>query len=157
MSYAETTTVPFERSVSEIVTLIKAHGAAQIGQFEGDDAFTIWFTLADRMIRFGLPIPALAEMPQYDGRRRALTKDQRLAKLAQARKSRGRALLLVIKAKLESVESGIETVEQAFLANVVMAGGRTVYEHIAEPIALQYAGGAPDPALGLLPPPRGDA
>jgi hypothetical protein len=156
MGYAETTTVPFERSVSEIVTLIKTHGAAQIGQFEGEDAFTIWFTLADRMIRFHLPIPALAEMPIRDGRQVTLTREQRSKRLAQARRTCGRALLLVIKAKLKSVESGIETVEQAFLANVVMGGGRTVYEHIAAPIALQYQGGSPDPSLGLLPPPRSE-
>lgn len=139
MSYAETTKVPFERSVSEIITLIKRGGAMQIGQFEGDDFFAIQFKLADRLIRFHVPVPQTAATE---------------AKLAQAHRQRGRALLLVIKAKLESVESGIETVEQAFLANVVMADGQTVWDRVARPIALEYEGGGPTPALGLLPPPK---
>ncbi len=63
---------------------------------------------------------------------------------------RGRALLLVIKAKLESVESGIETLEQAFLAHVVMANGQTVYERISEGIALEYLTGVPNTVAGLL-------
>lgn len=58
----------------------------------------------------------------------------------QARRQRGRALLLVIKAKLESIETGIETTEQAFLANVVLPGNATVHERIAPAIAAYYAG-----------------
>ena len=157
MSYATKTEVAFEKSVAEIITLIKRHGAMQVGQFEGDDFFAIQFSLADRAIRFRLPIPALAEMPKYDGRRNALSSAQRLDRLAQARQSRGRALLLVIKAKLESVESGIETVEQAFLANVVMADGATVYDRVSGPIALEYQTGRPNASAGLLPPPEARA
>lgn len=153
MTYAAATSVAFEKSIAEIITLIKRHGAMQIGQFEGDDFFGIQFNLADRMIRFRLPIPALAEMPTHNGRREMLSVDQRRDKLAQARRSRGRALLLVIKAKLESVESGIETVEQAFLANVVMADGMTVHERISAPIALEYETGRPSATCGLLPAP----
>lgn len=63
--------------------------------------------------------------------------------MEQAHRQKARALLLVIKAKLESVESGVETFEQAFLPNVVMADGATVYERIAAPIADEYRTGAP--------------
>lgn len=143
MAYAETTSVAFEKSVAEIIGLIKRHGAAQIGQFEGEDYFAIQFIIEDRLIRFKLPIPALAEIPTHDGRGRTIAFAQRQAKLDQARRSKGRALLLVIKAKLESVESGIETVEQAFLANVVMANGETVYDRISRPIAIEYETGQP--------------
>lgn len=143
MAYAETTSVAFEKSVAEIIGLIKRHGALNIGQFEGEDYFAIQFVISDRLIRFRLPIPSLTEMPTHDGRRNTLTVAQRQGKLDQARRSKGRALLLVIKAKLESVESGIETVEQAFLANVVMANGETVYDRIHRPIALEYETGKP--------------
>lgn len=155
MAYAETTSVPFERSISEIITTIKGHGAAQIGQFEGEDFFAVQFSIADRLIRFRLPLSALSEVPTHDGRRRTLDRNQRLTRLDQLRRSRGRALLLVIKAKLESVESGIETIEQAFLANVVMADGATVWERVSGPIALEYKEGAPNQALGFLPAPGG--
>jgi len=51
-------------------------------------------------------------------------------------------MLLVIKAKFESVESGVETFEQAFLANVVTSSRLTVYERIAEDLAVEYQTGA---------------
>lgn len=153
MAYAEKTEVAFEKSIAEIIGLIKRHKATQIGQFEGEDDFAIQFNLAERLIRFRLPLPALSEMPTRNGNNVTLTASQRWDRLAQAKRSRARALLLVIKAKLESVESGIETTEQAFLANVVMADGFTVYERIAQPIALEYQTGKPSASAGLLPPP----
>lgn len=150
MSYAESTNVPFERSIFEIVTMIKRAGAQQIGQMDDDAFYAIQFSLADRMIRFRLPLPSINDMPLRNGRNQALTAIQRRDRLAQAKRSKARALMLVIKAKLESVESGIETIEQAFLANVVMADGATVYDRIAKPIALEYQSGRPDGVAGLL-------
>lgn len=136
MAYAERTEVPFDRSIAEILKVVRKAGAEQIGQFEGSGTFAVQFTLGSRMIRFRVPIA-----------------DAKSRNPEQFRRQRARALLLVIKAKLESVESGIETVEQAFLANVVMADGATVYERIAEPIALEYHSGRPNATQGLLPPP----
>lgn len=150
MAYAEGTTVPFDKSVSEIVTLVRKAGAEQIGQMEDVGYFTVGFRLADRLIRFRVDFPSLDQMPKFDGRQRMLTPAQRQDRLTQAKRQRGRALLLVIKAKLESVESGIETIEQAFLANVVMSDGRTVYERVAEPMALEYREGRPSAVAGLL-------
>lgn len=131
MSYGDYTKVPFDRTVSEIVTMLRKRGAGQIFQGEDGDMFAIQFSLSDRMIRFRLSLS--------DGR-----------PSKQRRRQRGRALLLVIKAKLESVDSGIETIEQAFLANVVMSDGKTVYERVAEPMALEYREGRPTAVAGLL-------
>lgn len=150
MAFAETTTVPFEKSVSEIVAMLKRAGASQIGQMDDDRFYAIQFTLDNRMIRFRLPLPPLDDMPRVNGRNQALTLAQRKERLAQVHRSRARALLLVIKAKLESVESKIETVEQAFLANVVMSDGATVYDRISGPIALEYSSGKVSPVVGLL-------
>jgi len=42
-----------------------------------------------------------------------------------------RALLLAVKSKLESVESGIETFDEAFFAHIVIPGkGRTIGQEI---------------------------
>lgn len=153
MAYAETTSVPFEKSIMEIMTLIRRAGAEQVGQMEDPRWFAVQFTLGNRMIRFLVPFPSIEEMPKYDGRRATLSQEKRKAKLEQAKRQRGRALMLVIKAKLESVESGIETIEQAFLANVVMSDGLTVYERISEGLALEYKTGRPNAMQGLLPPP----
>lgn len=150
MAYAETTTVAFEKSVSEIIMAVRKAGAGQIGQFEGPDYYAVQFVLGDRLIRFRLPFPSLDTIPKRGGNNIGYTNSQRLAKLEQRKRQRGRAMLLVIKAKLESVESGIETLEQAFLAHVVMSDGKTVYERIAEPIALEYSAGRPSSGDGLL-------
>lgn len=157
MSYAENTSVAFERSIGEIVSLVKRAGAQQIGQFEGEDQFAIQFVLDNRLIRFRLPFPRLDQMPTRNGNNVMLTAAQRKDRLDQRIRQRGRALLLVIKAKIESVESGIETIEQAFLAHVVMLNGETVYERISKPLALEYETGKPNAAMGLLPPPAGAA
>lgn len=49
-----------------------------------------------------------------------------------------RALLLVIKAKLEAVASGISIFEDEFLANVVLPDGRLVGQEVREKIANAY-------------------
>lgn len=155
MAYAETTSVAFEKSVGEIVALVKRAGAMQVAQQDMEDSYTIAFRLDDRLIKFRLPLPMLDQIPTRDGRGSALSAQARQSKLDQAKRQKGRALLLVIKAKLESVESGIETIEQAFLANVVLSDGMTVYERVSQPIAIEYQQGRPDTTIGLLPPPGG--
>lgn len=147
MAYAENTTVPLEKSIAEIISLVKKAGASQIGQMEGEDSFVIIFRLDDRQPRFRVPLPAWDEMPEYNGRRERLDKVKRQSMAQKAAMQRGRALMLVIKAKLESVESGVETFEQAFLGNVVLADGDTVYERMQRPIALEYQTGKVQPLM----------
>ncbi len=119
MAFAETTKVPFDRTVSEILTLIRKNGADRIAQAEEPGKFVVQCFINDRLLRFSIEVP---ESPQ-------------------ARRQRGRALLLVIKAKFESVVSGVETFEQAFLANVVMPGGQTVYDQTKPQIEDAYTTG----------------
>ena len=121
MAYAERTQVPFDKTVRDIMDLVRKAGAAQVGHMEEPDGLTVLFALADRQIRF-----------------RVAWEDTPISK-----RQRARALLLVVKAKLESVASGVETFEQAFLANIVMADGQTVHERVASDMALEYRSGEP--------------
>jgi hypothetical protein len=52
------------------------------------------------------------------------------ARTEAATRQRWRSLVLVLKAKLEAVESGISTLEAEFLANVVMPNGQTIGQSI---------------------------
>lgn len=52
--------------------------------------------------------------------------------------SAGVALALVIKAKLEAVESGISIFEDEFMANIVLPDGQSVSEFMRPQIALAY-------------------
>ena len=54
-------------------------------------------------------------------------------------RKRWRALLLIIRAKLEAVESGITTLESEFLANIVLPDGGTVGQWLAPQIDAAYA------------------
>jgi len=65
-------------------------------------------------------------------------------KAAQERRRRWRALLLVIKAKLEAVSSGISTLEREFLADVVLPNSKTVSEWLGPQMqALHQSGQMP--------------
>jgi hypothetical protein len=135
--YAEKTKVPVVQTRSEIEQLLERHKAKQYGTAVDYDQLTarVQFRLHDRIVRF---IIALPDPKKLTGRQRFET----------AERQKWRALLLVIKAKLESVENSIETFEQAFLANVVMPNDRTVAEIMAPLIAESYKGGRMPKALG---------
>jgi hypothetical protein len=147
MAYAENTSVPVEKSLGEIVTLVKKAGAQRVAQMEDVGELAIQFFLNERMLRFRVKLPTLEDMPIRDGRNSLLSPKQRNDRAAAACRQKARALLLVIKAKLESVESNVESFDEAFLANVVMSDGMTVYERIGEPLALEYQSGKPVPML----------
>ena len=51
------------------------------------------------------------------------------------------ALALVVKAKLEAVQSGIVGFEDEFMAHIVMPDGKTVAEHARPLIASAYETG----------------
>lgn len=125
--YAENTTVAAEKSRAQIEVLIRRYRAAGfVSGYDGRRAFVL-FRLADRQIRFDLQLPDATDsmFARVPGRRRQ-------QKVEQEERRLWRSLLLVIKSKLESTESGIETVEEAFLAQTVMGDGTTVGQWAAE-------------------------
>jgi hypothetical protein len=141
MAYAETTEIAVEKSVAEIIGLVRKGGADRIAQVEEPAGFAIQFFLNDRMLRFRIRWPTFDEVPQRLGNGQWRDDRKRLAALEQRKKQRARALLLVIKAKLESVESQVETFEEAFLANIVMPEGQTVGDMALPVIATAYLDG----------------
>jgi hypothetical protein len=150
MAYAENTTVPVEKSLTEISTLIKKAGGARIAQMEDTDALAVQFFLSERMLRFRVPIPTAETLPRHnDGNNRYIEVplSTRQKKADAIRRQRARALLLVIKAKLESVESGVESFDEAFLPNIVMSDGKTVWDRVGAPLALEYESGKTMPFL----------
>lgn len=73
----------------------------------------ISFRFKERRIRLDVPMPTEAEAGSK-------------ARHEAATRQRWRALLLVLKAKLEAVASGISTLEHEFLADIVTDSGQTV-------------------------------
>ena len=142
MAYAENTEISVEKSIGEIVGLIKKAGADRIAQVEEPGRIAIQFFMSDRLLRFTVRLPTLAEGPQVDRHRYTLSEAQKVKKRDQRHRQRARALLLVIKAKLESVESGVESFDEAFLANIVTPGGATAGDWLIPQIEEGYRIGA---------------
>lgn len=68
----------------------------------------------------------------------------------QACRQRWRALLLVIKAKLEATECGISSFESEFMANIVLPDGTTAGDFMLPQIAEVYKNGTMPPMLPML-------
>lgn len=133
--YAENTSVSADRSRADIERELVRYGASGFGyswekrevalsrypgygpKTEQRMFATIVFQFKERRIRLDLPMPTEREAGTVQ-------------KAEQAQRQRWRALLLVIKAKLEAVESGISTLEHEFLANIVTDSGRTIGETV---------------------------
>lgn len=122
MPYATETKVPVERTRVEIEQLVAKYKASQyaVGIDHQTRRARVEFVIGRRRVRFEIPLPP--------------------ADQAQKMRSRWRALLLCIKAKLEAVDSGIESFDEAFLAHVVMPDGRRFGEITIPQIDFQEHG-----------------
>jgi hypothetical protein len=121
MSYAEGTSVPVERSRGELSRILERHGASDFMTGEVDGKAQVLFKHGDRRIRFQVPLDQGEPVKK-------LTPARLEASYQQERRRLWRALVLTVKARFEAVESGVETLEQAFLAHVVVNGGKTFGE-----------------------------
>lgn len=138
--YAAKTEVSPEKTRVEIERTLSRYGATAMMIAVASGKAMVTFEASDRRVRFSLTLPKIEPG----------TRPGQAKRIDQTIRSRWRGLLLCIKAKLESVESGIETFEEAFFAHVVMPDGSTVYESAREMVALSYQ---TDTMQALLPGP----
>lgn len=141
--YAGNTAVTVERSKAEIEKLVSKYGATQFYSGWSAGSAVIGFTVKDRMVKFILPLPQReAEEFTMDPRGRNRKRTPILADRAweQACRTRWRALFLVIKAKLEAVESKITTFQDEFLAHIILADGKTVGQWLDPQLEEVYSG-----------------
>lgn len=152
MAYAKDTSVSVDVTQMEIKRTLKRAGATAIVDGWFGDRATVAFEMSGRRVRFDLTMPEQREFRTTDGGK-ARTDAAMEKAYQQALRSRWRGLLLVIKAKLEAIESGIVSFDQEFLAHISLPTGETVGERTIPQIADAYAG---RPMPPLLPPPRGE-
>lgn len=145
--YATETSVSVGASKAEIERIIERYGATQFMSGWSAEQAVIAFTMEDRQVRFILPMPAREEKRFTHHARGPRTPEAALKEWEQACRQRWRALALVVKAKLEAVDSGISVFEDEFMANIVLPGGRTVSEEIRPRIAQAYATNTLQPLL----------
>lgn len=135
MTYAADSKVPVERSRSEIERTLMRYGATGFAYGMESSRAMIGFQTKERRIRFVLPLAAPGNCT--------------VKQSEQFVRSRWRALLLSIKAKLEAVESGIETFDEAFMSHIVMPNGQTMAEHSLPYIKEAYSTGKMPPLLSF--------
>ncbi len=146
--YAENTSVPVERSRAEVEHVLSRYGATGFGYSWERRAVAITptptygprtemlvFQVATRRVRLDVPMPTQREAGSEK-------------KAEAAARQRWRAVVLVIKAKLEAVESGISTLEAEFLANIVTESGRTIGEVVLPRLSEACASGRLLPGAG---------
>lgn len=155
-AYAAGTEVSVEKSEAEIKATLRRYGASAIGIMEGQARAQVVFELNDRRIVMTMALPKRDEKrfthgyPAKGSRTSTvkLSDDAAYKKWEQACRQKWRALNLCIKAKLESVDAGIETFEDAFLAHVMLPTGETMGQWAKRPENLPAAlEGRPMPPL----------
>lgn len=149
MAYAENTSVSTDKSKAEIERTLTRYGAEQFIHGWDQERAMIGFRMQGRFIKMTLPLPRKDD-PEFrktpSGRRRR-DDDATYKAWKQACRQRWRALALVIKAKLEAVESGITTFEEEFLAHISLPDGGTVGDFMLPQVAVAYETGTMPPLL----------
>ncbi len=132
--FATGTKVPVAKTATELDRLLAKHGATQRATFQDDENHTgsVQFRLADYVVRITMSSAPVGKKPQD---------------VEQAARETWRRLLLLVKAKLEIVASGMSTVEREFLADVLLPQGDTVHDRFATPLRQNYLSGGILPSL----------
>lgn len=150
MAYAQGTEVTVGRSQDELRTVLRKYGAEGLAIAEAPGLGVVEFMAQGRRIRFRVPMAAAddADIRVTKGGVRRSPAQVKSALAAEERR-RWRALVLVVKSKLEAVATGIVTFEDEFLAQTVLPDGSTVGESVAEPIRRAYIEGHVRPLLAI--------
>ena len=121
--YAEGTAVSVNASQGEIAGILMAHGVRKQGWMSSPEGDELMFELGGHSFRFRILKPTLTEIYQLYPNARDSN-----AKLDAEWRRRWRANVLLLKAKLEFIDSGDTTLERELLPYMLTAGGQTVAE-----------------------------
>lgn len=139
--YADRTEVTEQKSRQEIENVILRYGATAFAYATRNHESYVMFELNHRRLKFVVEMPADEQaFNRTPGGKLRNTEGSKKA-LEQEKRRKWRALALAIKAKLESVRSGISSFEEEFLANIVMPNGETVAQWATPQIAEAYRTG----------------
>lgn len=160
MAYATNTSVSVERSRNELEKILSKYGAKGFRygwqEIDGQRIEAIEFDTSSRRVRFSLklPVSTAKEFVYTPAGQQKRSAPQRQKAWEQACRSKWRALILCVKAKLEAVEAGISEFESEFMAWVVdPVSNRTVGELMMPQLADRYSGKAGFLRLPGLPGP----
>jgi hypothetical protein len=138
--YASQTSVSPDRSRAEIEKTLTRYGATGFMYGWSERGAVIGFMMRGKQYKCLLELESKHKYQVSEkGRRRGSAQAQ--GAWEQATRQRWRALALVIKAKLEAVESTISTVETEFLPWMVLPNGETVGQWMGPQLDVIYQSG----------------
>ena len=161
--YAKGTKVTVEKSRAEIERTLRRYGASSFAyawdEAEDDQAESsavVYFKYNGKAVRFDLTLPAVEDFRYTPSRKWEREDDHVQEEWEKGCRQRWRALALVIKAKLEAIDSGITTFDTEFLPHIMLPGGQTVADTILPQIdeAYEQGGGVPRLIAEKTPPER---
>lgn len=143
--YAETTTVSVQKSQQEVQHVLMRQGADQvILAWDADMGAAVRFRMSGHYAQLVVPPPSERRMkelklrfPSWDETRRREQEERRC----------WRALLLLVKAKLEAIASGITSMEREFMPDLLLSDGRRLEAWAGPILAEMYESGS----MPLLP------
>ena len=120
--YAKNTSVSVSKSKDEIERMILRFGAKKfITGIDGNRAF-VCFVYEDRAIKREIELPPQSDYEMTPARKKKRAREDMIRCWEQACQQKWRALALSIKGKLVSINEGIATFEDEFLAYTFLAG-----------------------------------
>ena len=148
--YASNTTVSMDRTIEQIRLTIERYGYTISSWVPGWDNETktevLMFKIEGRLLCYRFPMLEVEDFLRTPtGRKRARSAAQKA--YDQAKRQRWRAVLLSVKSRLEEIESGITTFEQAFLGQTMLPNGQTVAQWMEPQLAEVYLNGRMPPLL----------
>ena len=146
--YAANTNVSSERSKTEIERTLRRYGAEEFVSGWDANQAVIMFKMQNRRIRMYVPMPDKNDFRKtINGRERH---NEYLIEKSweQAGRQRWRAIAIVIKAKMEYVHSGMKTIEEEFMSDIVMPNGKNLGAWVVPQIAEAYEKKKMPPLLG---------
>lgn len=150
--YAEGTSVPVDRSLTQLQQLIERFGADQFALVTAPKRAVIGFSYRGRAVRYELQLPDKMD-PRFfktpTGRERRNQEASLIAWEGECR-SKWRSLYLLVKALFVAVEEGLLDFDRAFMHDIVMPDGKTVGQHLLPTV--QRACSSGDARVQLLLP-----
>lgn len=137
-AYAKDTSVPVEKSQAEIRRIFARYKATAFMFAENDHRATVAFNAQGRNIVLPVPLPdrnskSIQFLParnQHDYYGPERSEASKETAYQQEVRQRWRVLVLLLKAKLESIELGLSSFEDEFLAYTMLPSGRTVSQEL---------------------------
>jgi hypothetical protein len=139
--YAERTEVGADKSKAEIEKALTRWGADSFVYGWERDLVRVGFRMRGRHVLLRLPLPDRGEFALTPSGKWERTEREQRTAYDRAIRQCWRALLLIIKAKLEAIDAGVATFEDEWLPHTLLPSGETVADWLQPQVEEAYRSG----------------